>query len=241
MVLLFRETGSQTLFCGDTMMSKEIILKKKIFGGFNRRRVVECFAELQTEYADYDKHDEVLRLEEQINNLTARISEKDIELENLRNKLAELNSLSSQQNNSLNFNTLSQADRIIDDAKKEAEQYIKSADSYYKNSNKEFDLLMNKITELNREISEISSGATKISENLSKVSINDTSDDEIITSKAEPLTESPANYQNEEEILYEDDEADIFLSTESAEEDSTPSYNSIDNFFAELEKLIDGK
>lgn len=229
-------------------MNKEYILKKRIFGGFDRRQVIECLAKLQNDYSEHDKHDEILKLEEKINNLSSSISEKDIELENLRKKLDELDTLYSSNNTSDTFNTLTQADKIIDTAKKEAEQYIKSADSYIKSSNKEFEVLMDKLTRLNNEITEIGSGATRISENLSKVSVEDAKQTENIKEEtidspitSDEITCDPITESDEEDIPYEDENAEIFLTAIYSDDEEATSYNSIDNFFAELEKLIDDK
>lgn len=227
-------------------MNKEFILKKRIFGGFNRRQVIDCLAELQTISNESDIHSDIMNLEEQIKQMLISISDRDAELEELKSRLEELNNLSASCNKSSDsFSSLTQADKIIDSAKIEAGQYIRSTDKFIKNSNKEFDLLMNKISKLNSEISKMGTDAIRISDGLNTVAIEETSErsDNEYEHPADKddalnLTDNSDFTVSEEELSYEDENADIFLTSfETQDSEDGPTYNSIDNFFDELEKL----
>lgn len=229
-------------------MNKEFILKKRIIGGFNRRQVINCLAELQTKCNESDIHGDIIDLEEQIKKMLISISDRDAELAELKSRLEELNSLSASCNKSSDsFSSLAKADKVIDSAKNEAEQYIRTTDEFIKNSNKEFEHLMNKISKLNSEISKMGTDATRISDSLNKITIEELSDQaENESDHAEAKKDTPYISDNpnsastdEEDISYEDENADIFLSSFETQdsEEAELSYNSIDNFFDELDKL----
>lgn len=65
-------------------MKKEIVLKKAIFGGFDRNEVINCIATLQEEALNNKSDPEELKaLQATVDELQAQIAEKDAEIERL--------------------------------------------------------------------------------------------------------------------------------------------------------------
>lgn len=71
-------------------MEKEIVLKKAIFGGFNRNEVINCIAKLQQKaHSAQGNSEELKALEAEVAVLRAQIAEKDAEIERLSAEIKE--------------------------------------------------------------------------------------------------------------------------------------------------------
>ena len=153
------------LFSGDNKMSMEFILKKNIFGGFDRRQVIDCISELQSKSVSSDHRNQIEVTKSRINEIKEKISVKDVEIDKLNKQLKELTALADMSTDDYSeaYTTINEADRIITAAKKEAYQYMSETDTYIKKSNKDFESLMNKVHALNNELKVMGKKANHIS------------------------------------------------------------------------------
>lgn len=238
-------------------MSKEFILKKNIFGGFDRRQVIEYIAHLQSQCMDNETKDEIESTKKKIKDFLEAIEEKNKKIENLHNELNSLNAL--EEVDSITdgaVNTLHKADQIIESAKKEAAEYIVTAQQTVMNNNEKFNSMKAKLVALNEEIALIGKSADKISSKLNCVSLEKIADIEIAETYKNTATE-PEKIENIDSMVtiedipvdniekcennnnFEEGYDTISLSdiVEDKEETAASPYNSIDNFFAELGKI----
>ena len=69
-------------------MNREIILKKAVFGGFDEESVIRCIESLQKQAQENKiSRDELDKLNSEISELEAVISEQDTEIERLKAEL----------------------------------------------------------------------------------------------------------------------------------------------------------
>ncbi len=238
-------------------MSKEFILKKNIFGGFDRRQVIEYIAHLQSQCVDNVTKDEIESTKKKIKDFLDAIEEKNRMIENLHKELNSLNSLDeSDFNTDEVFNALNEADGIVESAKKEAKKYIVAAHQTVTNNAEKFSSMRAKLVALNDEITFIGQSADKISSKLDNVSLEKNADNEFAETYKNTATEpevientgltatieeiSVKNIESFADDNYSEEGYDkISLSDIIEDEDESVEspYNSIDNFFTELGKI----
>lgn len=211
-------------------MSKEFIIKKNIFGGFDRRQVIDYLAHLQSQCTEPGVQDEIEATRNRIKALLEKIEEKDRKIKSLNDELQSLEGFNSTSAQADGFESLSEADKIIENAKTKAKKYINETKQTVKNNNEQFDKIMSRISSLNEEIAIIGTNADKISSEI--VNLADEEDNEYST-EAEASAYIPESPDAFEEDIIE------FILPETNEEISndSDSFNYIDNFFSELEKL----
>lgn len=215
-------------------MSKEFIIKKNIFGGFDRRQVIDYLAHLQSKCSDSTTQDEIESAKEKIKVLLEKIEEKDRKIKSLSDELDGLTALQISAEQTDTFDSLSEADKILDNAKAEAQKYIHETKQTVINNNKQFRKIMSKISSLNEEIALIGTNAGRISSEIIDITLKE---EDIDNTEQEPneviseITDIDTDEESEETV--------DFILPESIETDTeeTDSFNYIDNFFSELEKL----
>ena len=216
-------------------MSKEFIIKKNIFGGFDRRQVIDYLAHLQSKCGDSTTHDEIESAKEKIKILIEKIEEKDRRIENLNNELKELNTLQVAAEQTDAFESLSEADKIIDNAKAEAKKYIHETRQTVISHNEQFEKIMTKISSLNKEIELIGTNAGKISSEIENITV---AEDEYVNIEPEITEITPETSDNNIEEYESEEIIDFILpETSDAETEDSDEFNYIDNFFSELEKI----
>ncbi len=233
-------------------MSMEFILKKNIFGGFDRRQVIDCISELQSQSISSDNRNQIESTKSRINEIQKKIAAKDIEINRLNSQLKELISLADNSSDDYSdiYASINEADKIIAAAKNEANQYMSETDTYIKKSNKDFETLMNRIHALNNELKVMGKNADHISVELSKVTIQP-EDNEVedivsktpihtLSSQKDDSSPEPSISNDEYDDEFTEEYGEITLpSSDEPADDISESFNSIDNFFAELDKLTD--
>ena len=214
-------------------MSKEFIIKKNIFGGFDRRQVIDYLGHLQSKCCDSTTHDEIESTKERIKVLLKKIEEKDRQIKSLNDELKAVNTLDFSKEQADGFDSLIEADKIIEKAKTEAKKYINETKQTVKNNNEQFDKIMSRISSLNKEITLIGTNADKISSGIVNIAVEEYDFDNIEQVVTKVISETPDIDAEEAE------ETTDFILTETSEDRSsdTDSFNYIDNFFSELEKL----
>lgn len=215
-------------------MNKEFIIKKNIFGGFDRRQVIDYLAQLQSKCGDSATHEEIESTKEKIKVLIEKIEEKDRKIKNLNDELKELNSLKLQSEQIDGFESLSEADKIINNAKTEAQKYIHETKQTVISHNEQFEKIMTKISSLNKEIELIGTNAGKISSEIENITV---AEDEYVNIEPEITENIPETSDNNIEE-YESEEIIDFILPETTEVETeiSDAFNYIDNFFSELEK-----
>ena len=232
-------------------MSMEFILKKNIFGGFNRREVINCISDLQAQSISSDNRNQIESTKAKISEIRKKIVAKDIEIVKLNSQLKELVALADNSPDYYSdaHTSMNEADKIIAAAKNEANQYLSETDTYIKNSNKEFEALIGRVHALNNELKAIGKNAGHISFELNKVTIEPIENEDKCPVSEAPIpvlafqpndspTPSSNNDEYDDELTEEYDEITLPVSDDPIDAVSD-SFNSIDNFFAELDKLTD--
>lgn len=228
-------------------MSKEFILKKNIFGGFDRRQVIDYLAHLQEKCADSNNKSEIEKTRLQIKTYLEKIEEKNKKIEDLKNELQSLKALSETPVANV-FKSLEEADKIVSSAKKEVEQHIRSASENVSESNEKFNLLISRVDVLKAELANIGSKADTISSKISKIEVEEfaedcaeTAFDTVVPEAVEPVAETAETIAAETFMDYPDDSEDYeetsILPFVDSDDEILTVANSIDNFFTELEKL----
>lgn len=213
-------------------MSKEFIFKKNIFGGFDRQQVIEYLSHIQAECTDHSNAEKITVVNSQITNLLERIEEKKQKIESLKSELKKINELEQSHDTNI-FKNIETADKIISTAREEAANQIKEANKNASQSSKEITNLLLRIDSLKSEIALIGSKADNISTNLNKFEFENESAVDYITYESEEENTADETLQAESVSCSEN----IIFDEASAFNEETSTENSIDNFFAELEKL----
>ena len=68
---------------------EDFIFKKRIFGGFKRKQVIDCLNTLMLECGSAPKADEFKKAEKRIEELKKTVSEKDSEIQKLNKQISE--------------------------------------------------------------------------------------------------------------------------------------------------------
>lgn len=227
-------------------MSKEFVIKKNIFGGFDRRQVIDYIAHLQSQCANSETKAEIETSKEKIKVFLAEIEEKNQKIQSLTDELNTLNSFAASAQNKDSLETIAQADKILEKAKNEAEKYISTSTAKANEHTEKFSRMMSKLTSLNEEIALIGANAGKISSEIADIEIEEA---EVVSEGNQSLCEDDHMLSEASEIISEEEPSEIEIKQEDdcfapsviqADTDvnvDEDSFNYIDNFFTELEKL----
>ena len=225
-------------------MQKEIIIKKNIIGGFNRKQVIDCIAQLKSDSDARINPDELRSMQELVENYQNELSKKDNEITNLKQQLQDLNCSCAASK------TLFEANRTVAEAKncaKAINTKTKNDVEYRRNRIEE---IFEKIKNANIEIDKIKNSLVNTDQKLNNISINNLESKKSETTVSEKIKlshlidkpneakETTADKEAAEEtILKQDITQSITEVTNNPEE----NINSIDNFFSELYKMTNGK
>lgn len=238
-------------------MKQEYIIKKNIFGGFNRSDVINCLANL-TEQNESIKHSELTELRNKIEELNNEIEQKSKTIsEYASNK--NINKLKAE-----NQSVVRNADVLLSEAKKEAEQIKKTVKRYVSQRIPEAQNIIEKTDSVTGIIIRLQSNLSALSEKLNSFSFEDITEiDTVEPTEQAPVTintvttanieiaepneaidfipEDKSEFEATIDVVYEEDELSIDIESPVIEADSANCFNSIDNFFAEMDKLIAAK
>lgn len=210
-------------------MQQEIILKKNVFGGFNRKQVVDCIEKLQLEHSDTVSDKELSYIKNKLKIYTEDLDKKNRIIQELKSRLKEadkaISSPTAQE-------SISNADKIILRAKRKAEQITKEAETSIETKRIKAEKLLSKVILINDETERIKKELNNVMVKLSEITITDCPDKEEI----EPIKPEDAVLTKEPNSI-KDTIEDIDEYLNRTEE----NFNSIDNFFAELYKMTNGK
>lgn len=231
-------------------MKQEYIIKKNIFGGFDRADVINCLASLAAE-----------------NN-----SKKQSEISAALNRIRELNQQITERNNKINNYTSSDktdtinaegreavrtADEVLSEAKNEVKRIKDNIKIYAEANSPKLDLLQKRTSSVSAEISRLSDRIKNLFDKLDSFNFDDIkvyenpdiTEDIITNPVSEILPEQAAEPEETEKANDSLPAEEIEKATVKLPEPTTPiieaepsyCFNSIDNFFAEMDRLIAAK
>lgn len=225
-------------------MQQEIILKKNIIGGFNRKQVTQCLLQLKSECNETLSADYIADIKNTIDNLTAILNDKTDQTRLLKELLESLKRTDCEDRITMT-KSISKSEKNIEKAKSQAEEIKKKTKNEIESKSVKLEIMFSKIHLIGKETERIKGRLTQTLDRLSEIQINTDIEEvnnqhekvqtvpieEVITIKGETLPE------NEPENVIESYEDNINIISEDTQE----SINSIDNFFAELYKMTNGK
>lgn len=233
-------------------MAKETVFKKSVFGGFDRKQVIEYIAYLSSHRSDAATHEEFEVLRKQIDSLERLIEEKNALIEELKRQ---------QSNQSvdpviISLQEIVRNGRKLKQSNQEIENVTSSIQQIIDDKQPKIDSLLTRFASIRTEITSIQSGFKSVYSRLSEIDFESTDSDktsaetlvhtEETTSKIVDDTTAPVEEIRPEDVTvtdYTDDESEyvpLDLSFEEPE-DEGKLINSIDNFFIELEKIADAQ
>lgn len=234
-------------------MQKEIIFKKNIFGGFNRRQVIDCLSQLKSDCAARISPEELRNMQELIDNYQHEINEKDNEITNLKQQLQDLNYSCTASK------TLFEAKRTVTEAKNRAHKINTKLKNNVEDRSNRIEDIFEKIEKVNSEIDRIKNSLLSADLKLDNISINnleakrsevnvskpqetvpvvDDNNEVTEVSKVSKVSEVSEVTEATEEVLSSERKSEVISEDISATEETI---NSIDNFFTELYKMTNGK
>ncbi len=228
-------------------MKQEIILKKNIFGGFRRSDVIDCLVKLSNN-SDKSCSEDIIKLKRRISELESRLTQQQKTINGYNKSITDINSRRSADEQ------LTRAKEIVVTINKETERYIKQKGLRAESVLSDFPAIRELIESIGNNLNAVSSQLEDFS--FESIQINKDETEESITTAVEISEEAQESVvettpvKNEiVETLIEDvvDEAVIKkIESEIPKPDITPQpeeavFNSIDNFFAEMDKLIASK
>ncbi len=218
-------------------MKDVIILKTNILGGFDKRETSDCIARLQAEIKKYDRTKEMIKAKETVKNRNAAIVDKERQIEELCAKLNELSSPHAKAEGAREFLRSvpnSSLDKLLkNDGVREAYHSLNSALS----ADSEFaDTILSRIACVNDDIQSIMKNLSQVSQRLDGVKLNDNKPEIAPETNEAPCVEQ----ENAAEFEKITDDSQIIKAIDkvTADEEHEPLFeNSVDNFFAELERF----
>lgn len=178
-------------------MDKDIILKRSVLGGFDKKQVMDYIGSLQAECCNREAAEEINETKKQIDSLKFILDEKNHAISELQELVEQINLNKSKDNSPNDFiGAFSQSEEHIKVAKEAANTIndcILTADS-------EIDPLLNKLSSISGEVENIEERLTNISEKFDELSFEtDDSADDIAVSYSDDKRESDNVESCEEE------------------------------------------
>ena len=236
-------------------MSKEIIFKKNVFGGFDRRQVIEYISYLTSHCPDSASRKEILKLRKQIEELEGLINQRDAVISDLK---------SQKTSDSMNPVIIS-LQEIVQNGKKlkksneEIDAVTSSIQKDIDAKQPKIDSLLSKIASINSEFQSIQSNLRAIALKLSEIDFDNighsenpvTTDAVKQTVKYETISDEAKEevdtavqiISNTDEYDYPADDDNDYtpMIFDNTDDNSDVLINSIDNFFIELEKIAEAQ
>lgn len=227
-------------------MQQEIILKKNIIGGFNRRQVTECLLQLKRDCTNGVSSEEIEAAKALIEAYTAALKEKSEQINLLTEQLNAASAPESDDRISV-AKSISEAEQNIANAKIEADKIKIRTKNKIENNVSKMDTMFSKIHKISNETERIKSLLEEILIKLShiqtKFDYEKSFDNKpIVDTVSETVSEAiqadiKKELPPEPESIIDIPEVVVTQLIEETQE----NVNSIDNFFNELYKMTNGK
>lgn len=222
-------------------MPKEIVLKKNILGGFNRKQVIDCISMLKSDCVAPITADELHSKLKQIELINTELQIKENKIKELQQQLNDINGKTCSASASL-----SEATRTVTKAKNDAQSINHQLRCDIKNRNNKIEQIFTKINNINKEIDRIKNSLISTDNKLSDISISNTASvsPTVVINESQDIM-SPTI----DEVIYPEIDVITTATTEETQldiitidsEHVEETKNSIDNFFDELYKMTNGK
>ncbi len=232
-------------------MKQEIILKKNIFGGFRRSDVIDCLVKLSNN-SDKNCSEDITKLKQRISELETRLTEQQKLIDGYNKSITDKSSRLSADEQ------LTRAKEIVGEINKETEKYIKLNGLQAESILTDFPAIRELIESIGNNLSAVRGQLEDFSFESIEIKKDETEENTTtaveITEEVQESVIKAIPDENEiedtviedvvEETVIEQTEPEIpTTETEILKPDITPepeeaAFNSIDNFFAEMDKLI---
>ncbi len=246
-------------WCAGDNMNDLIVLKTNLIGGVERQQVINYITELQAQVQKNDCHSELEDAKLKTCSLSDEISFKETEIKQLQEKLEKLNSNEARLQAALNYiRSIPEKSFNLMFSDKNAKEVFEKLNNILLTNTSSADIVMPKLSALNKETEVIFKSLQNLKHKLEKLTFDDTAETPTLPiddSNQEEVIEA-VNIQNEAPaaenaettdvqhvIIAETSDADLPGNIASEilqndEEHEPICENSVDNFFAELEHLM---
>ncbi len=146
-------------------MEKEILLKRALVGGFDRKQVVDCIAQLQEKAHEAKlEFEELKTLEETVASLNAIVAGKDAEISKLSADIAnaEENLRVSKASAQLMRDSVEYADRYVESAKLVATDISKKTNLRVADAKEQINSILLDITRISNDVLALYEGLTQL-------------------------------------------------------------------------------
>ncbi len=146
-------------------MEKEILLKRAVVGGFDRRQVVDCIAQLQKKANEARRELEELKaLEEAVASLNATVAEKDAEIGKLSADIAEAEKSRrvSKASAQLMRESVEYADKYVESARLVASDISEKTDMRVADAKEQINSILLDITRISDDILALYTSLTEL-------------------------------------------------------------------------------
>ncbi|MCQ2484436.1 MAG: hypothetical protein MJ168_03770 [Clostridia bacterium] len=151
-------------------MDRDVLLKKNIIGGFDRKQVLDYISQLQSSCNNRKTREEIEDMRLRVASLREIIKEKDKQIAALTTEIDEINNLqlpgAEQQDD---FDILQRSNEQIEQARTEAETITSKVSDGIKSKNEKISNLFARISAINEEITKFSDSIGVISDKLDDV------------------------------------------------------------------------
>lgn len=150
-------------------MERDMLLKKNIIGGFDRKQVLEYVNRLQSSCDSRKTREEIAETRLRIEALREAIRNKDKEISALNHEIDTISNIELPKDNGSQFDILKRSDMSIDEAREKAEEITEQISEGIKSKDEKIVALFTKLFAINEEISKLSSNLSTISEKMDEV------------------------------------------------------------------------
>lgn len=148
-------------------MENDILLKKRLFGGFDRKQVIDYLNRLQKENSDKSIKSEIDKLQSEISEIRKTLTEKDVEIAVLRDKVSTLNAFEDGSQDRMT--ALESAKKAVKLAESTTDEIISSASAEISEKVEKIERLFKKLSGINEQIDSLDEHLTTLDERLGRV------------------------------------------------------------------------
>lgn len=166
-------------------MERDVLLKKNIFGGFDKRQVMAYINRLQESCDDRKTRNEIDDMRSRIEILRDVLREKDKEIAILTHQIDEVSTVDLPDSNSPGYDILKRSAAQIDEAREKADEITGMLSENIKAKGDNITALFNKLTNINQSLTKLSGNLYGLSDKMENVPF------EPVTEKDVEMPETP--------------------------------------------------
>ena len=150
-------------------MDRDVLLKKNIFGGFDKKQVLEYITQLQDSCDDRKTKNEIEELRARVELLREILKERDREIASLSHQINDTAMGSFPAAGSSEYDILKRSAAKIDEARERAEEITDQISENIAGKGDNIAALFNKLTSINQTLTRLSGNLTGLSEQMEDV------------------------------------------------------------------------